>query len=399
MAGATPSTFLAALDQTWTDKRIADQLYNENPVLSRIRRLNKTAVGDYARTTIHTERNWGFSVTPNNGGSLNAAGQQGVLQAKWYYTHQHVQVKIQGSAIDETSGDALALASVVDTEVNGAVADLDRQLTRQLFGSGDGKVAQLAANTSVTTLTLTDTDAIPRGWLGVGSYISIGTLAAPTTIAGPVSVTAVDETNNTITISGSAVTTTTSHFVFFYGSVAASSVSYEMNGLDNIVGTGTLGTLTTSDSASWQSSVDSTSQALTLSLMYQRNQKVSQKTGKPATYVVTGLKQQRKAYELAQAQVRFMREDKLPVGSVDAVNINGVNIYGVPDAKDAKMHFLTIEDLRLITNGDPYWQNKITGGEKLVWVQGEDSYAGKITTRIQLGAVRRNSHSSLTGLT
>ena len=32
-------------------------------------------------------------------------------------------------------------------------------------------------------------------------------------------------------------------------------------------------------------------------------------------------------------------------------------------------------------------------------LQGEDAYAGKITTRMQLGVRRRNSHAALTGLT
>lgn len=397
--GATPTTFLAALDQVWTDERIAEQLYNESPLLSKIKRLNKTEIGDYARTTVHTERNWGYSVTPNSGGTLNAAGNQGFEQAKWFYTHQHVQVAIQGSAIDESAGDALALASVVDAEVSGALTDLERQLTRQIVTDGTSQFAQCAATAASTTVNLTDVDAIPRGWLGVGAIINIGTTADSDSIASARTITAVDEANNTITISGAAVTTTTAHYISFYGSNDGTATSYEMNGFDNIVGTATLGGLSSSSIPVWKASRDATPQALTLSLMYQRNQKVQQKTGKAATYVATGLKQQRKAYELASASVRYLREDKLPTGDVDAVNINGVNVFGVPDVRDAQMFFLTIEDFRLVTNGDPYWQNKITGGEKLVWVQGTDAYAGKITTRVQVGTRRRNSSSSLVGLT
>lgn len=397
--GADPTSFLPALDQVWTEKRIAEQLYNENPILSRIKRLNKTQIGDYAKTTIHKERNWGFTTTPNSGGTLNTAGQQGFEQAKWYYTHQHVQVSIQGSAIDESAGDAQALASVVDTEVTGAVDDLNRQLTRQLVNDGTAQFIQCGTTTAANVVVLTDVDAIPRGWIGVGAVVNIGTTADSDSIASARNVTAVDETNNTITIDGAAVTTTSSHYISFYRSTDGTATSYEMNGLDNIVGTATLGGLSSSSVPVWKASRDATSQALTLSLMYQRNQKVQQKTGKVATYVATGLKQQRKAYELAAANVRYLREDKLPTGSVDAVDINGVSLFGVPDIRDAQMFFLTIEDFLLVTQGDPYWQNKITGGEKLVWSQGTDAYVGKVTTRLQLGVKRRNSHSSLVGLT
>lgn len=400
---ADPSTIQSALKETWTEQRIAEQLYNDNPVLSRVKRLKNTEMGEYALTPIHIGRNWGFSTTSSSGGTLNSAGNQSYAQAQWSYTNQHVQVKIQGSAIDQTKGDALSVASVVDEEVSGAVNDLNRNLSRQIFMDGSAQIAQCGTTSSSTTITLNATsgyNAIERGWIGVGAVVDIGTSANPTSIASGVSVTAVDLANSTITVSGSAVSTTSSHFVSLKGT-RSGSTSYEMNGLRNIVSTSaTLGGLATASYPEWVAAgVDSTSQAITLALLYTQNQLIAQKTGKPADFVVTGLKQQRKAYTLLQAQVRYATDGNTPTGGVDGVDINGVKLFAVPDCQNEAVYFLTIGDLFTVSAGDPYWQSRITGGETLAWVQGEDAYAGKITTRMQLGVRRRNSHAALTGLT
>jgi hypothetical protein len=142
--------------------------------------------------------NWGFSTTSSAGGALNDAGNQSYAQAQWAYTNQHVQIAIQGSAIDQTKGDALSVANVVDEEVSGAVNDLNRNLTRQIFSDGDAVIAQCGTTTSSTTVQLNTTsgyDAIERGWLGVGAKIDIGTAADGDSIADGREITAVDLDN------------------------------------------------------------------------------------------------------------------------------------------------------------------------------------------------------------
>jgi hypothetical protein len=399
---ADPSTIQSALKETWTEQRIAEQLYNDNPVLSRVKRLKNTEMGEYALTPIHIGRNWGFSTTSSSGGTLNSAGNQSYAQAQWAYTNQHVQVKIQGSAIDQTKGDALSVASVVDEEVSGAVNDLNRNLSRQIFMDGSAQIAQCGTTSSSTTVQLNATsgyNAIERGWIGVGAKVDIGTSSNPTSIVAGATISAVDLANSTITI-GTSVSTTSSAYVSLAGT-RSGSTSYEMNGLRNIISTSaTLGGLAPASYPEWVAAgVDATSQAITLALLYTQNSVIAQRTGKPADFVITGLKQQRKAYTLLQAQVRYANDNSTPTGGVDGVDINGVKLFAVPDCQNEAVYFLTIGDLFTVSAGDPYWQSRITGGETLAWVQGEDAYAGKITTRMQLGVRRRNSHAALTGLT
>jgi hypothetical protein len=173
-----------------------------------------------------------------------------------------------------------------------------------------------------------------------------------------------------------------------------------MNGLGNIVSTSaSLGGLSVASVPTWASpSVDTTSQALTLPLMYTACRKVFQKTGKDPNYVATSPKQLQAAYALAQAQVRFS-SDNVSFGNVEGTDINGMKLYRAPDCKNEDMFFLTVEDLLLVSAGDPFWQNKIAGANILNWIQGTDQYGAKITVRLNLGARRRNSHAALRGLT
>lgn len=393
----------AALKETWTESRLAEQLYQGNPLLDKVKKLKSTQVGQQAVTPIHTGRNWGYTPLPAAGGSLNAAGQQGLAQATWQYTHHNQQVKIQGSAIDGTRGDALSVAEVVDLEVSGALDDLNRQLTRQLFMDGDGLITACTAATS-TTLPLNlagGFNAIERGWLAVGTKIMLGTAADGDSVSATETISAVAESTTAPTITiGNSRTVATTTFVSMLGSRSGTDGStYEMNGLGNIVSTSaTLGGLTVASNPTWASpDVDTTSQALTLPLMYSKNRKVYQKTGKEPNYILTSPKQLEAAYKLLQAQVRFP-SDSVSAGGVESTNINGMSVYRQPDCKNEDMFFLTVDDLFIVSAGDPYWQNKIAGANILQWIQGEDSYGAKVTVRMNLGARRRNSHAALRGL-
>lgn len=405
--GANLTTLDAALKETWTESRLAEQLYQSNPFLDKVKKFKSTQVGQQAITPIHTGRNWGYTPLPAAGGSLNAAGTQSLAQAVWQYTHHNQQIQIQGAAIDGTRGDALSVAEVVDLEVTGALNDLNRQLTRQLFMDGDGLITATSGTTASATLALAAAggfNAIERGWLAVGSKVMIGSAADGDTVSATNTVTGVAEsaTAPTITLNASVTPTTAPQsYVSMLGSRSATDgTTYEMNGLGNIVSTSaTLGGLTTASNPLWASpSVDATAQALTLPLMYFQARKVFQKTGKEPTYILTSPKQMEAAYKLLQTQVRFAT-DSVSAGGVEATKINGMPLYRQPDCKNEDMWFLTIEDLLLVSAGDPYWQNKIAGGNILNWIQDSDSYGSKITVRLNLGASRRNSHAALRGLT
>jgi hypothetical protein len=399
---ATLSAYNDALKRIYTSDRLEEQLYNGTPFLDKIERTTRFKVGEVARTPLHVSRNGGYTVLPSTGGNLNTAGNQGISKAEWNYTNHHQQVALQGSVIDGTEGDALSVANALDTEISGALTDLRRQLTRQLFGNGDSFIAQCKASSSnaVDLNTTSGGNAIKRGWIFVGQQVDVGTTSSPATIVNGGTVTAVDESNVAFTVdTGNITTEGTTHYVSNKGS-RSGSTSYEMNGLRNIVSTSAvLGSLDPATQPVWSAaSVDTTSQALSLSLILQQQQSVRQKAGDDPDFVLTGLKQQRKFYELLQSQVRYQSDAQINAGADDVAKWHGLSIEAHADCPDEDLYVGKMKNLFIVATEKPYWQNKLTGGEILSWVQGTDSYGAKLTYRIQLATNRRNAFARLGGL-
>jgi hypothetical protein len=170
--------------------------------------------------------------------------------------------------------------------------------------------------------------------------------------------------------------------------------------LQNVVSaTATLGGLTVATERQWKSTVNSTSQALTLSLLLQAAQQIKQKSGDLPNWILTGLKQQRKFYELLQQQVRYSSDSSIDAGNSDKATWHGMEINADPDCQDEDLYMGHYDHLFVVAIDKPYWQNKVTGGQILSWVQGQDAYGAKLTYRSNLATNRRNILFRFSGLT
>lgn len=401
------TAYATVLKEVWTSDRLETQFYNENPFLDTLEKdAPSYTIGDKAIVPVHTGRSGGYSVVPRTGSSsLNPADEQKVTEATFNWTHHWQQIKLETAAVDETKGKANAVASVIDTEVNGALDDIRKQVMRQFVSNGDALIAQCTTTSTANEIELISTgagyDAIVRGWLYPGLTVDIGTTASEAAIAGDVEITAVEESSSTpsITVSGSTVSTTSSHYVSIANG-RSGTTSYESNGLVNIVGTGNLGGITVSSTPSWQAAaVDSSSQDLSLPLLYAKQRQIAQKTGKSGNWSVTSLKQQENLYKLLQVQARFDGDRNLGAGNVGGVNFAGMKVDALPDVLDKHWFFLTKEDLFLLRDGGPKWAPQEYGNKGILdWVQGTTYLASALKWRIQLAPRRRNSHAALTGL-
>ena len=149
----------------------------------------------------------------------------------------------------------------------------------------------------------------------------------------------------------------------------------------------------------WASTVNSTSQALTISLLLQAQQQIRQVRGKSPNFLLTGLKQQRKFYEGLQQQVRFSGDGSLTAGGDEKPNWNGIEIWADPDCPDSDLYMGHFDHFFMVAIDKPYWQNKVTGTNILDWIQGTDSYGGKLTYRSNLAVNRRNDLYRFSALT
>jgi len=396
---ATIESLTVALDRVWTQRRFEDQLYSETPFLDKLKKTDRYTVGETARVPLHTRRNGGFTSLPEGGGTLNEAGQQGYNKAEFKYKHFHQQVAVQGEAIDVTDGDAIVRA--VDEEISGALTDMNRQLTRMLFMDGTGRICKCRTSSSnnVDLNTTEGAQALERGWLFIGQPVDVGSATEEALRVNGSKITALDETNVAFTVASGNVTNEATTDYVSQKDARAGETSYEMNGLKNIYNTTELGGLTSSSEPLWKATLNEESIPLTIGALLAAQQKIRQKRGKNPNFLLTGLKQQRKFYEQLQQQVNFSSDKGLTAGSDETATWNGMDIVADPDCWDAELYLGSYDHLFIVAVDKPYWQNKVTGGAQLAWIQGTDSYGGKLSYRMNLGANRRNDGYRFTALT
>lgn len=390
---ATESSLEAALDVIWTKRRFVEQLFEENRFWDKLQKTDKYTQGKEAKVPLHVSRNGGFTSLPSGGGNLNAAGNQGYDEANFKLTHHHQQVALQGDILDISEDKAGSIVTAADEEISRALNDMNRQFTRMSYGDGSALIAQCrTSNTNNVDLNTTSGRiAIERGWIYEGQQVDVGTKAEEAVIVNGSEVTKVDDTNWAFTVAAGNVTTEgTTHYVSNKNG-RSGETSFEMNGVRNVISeTLGLGGLTPTEQRQWKATVNTTTTTLTIAALLTAQRKIRQRRGKSPTFLNTGLLQQQKFYELLEQQVQFGSDKGLEAGNDESVRWNGMEIFADPDCPDELLMMGHWDHFFLVHLKPPYWQNQVTGGNKLAWIQGTDSYGGKVTYRCNLAADRRN---------
>jgi hypothetical protein len=398
---ATLTSMNDALIRVYHGNTLVEQLYQGNPFFDMLMKGTKYKVGENHRVTVHTGRSGGTTFLPDGGGTLNTAGQQEIKKADYTYKHAQQQIAIQEDVIEATASDAQSVAEALETEVTGATNDLRKQMTRTLFGNGDSIICgvQTGNSTTITLAALDGWNAVERGLLFVGMPIDVGTSASEASIVDNQLITSVTESSTVpaVVTATTANVTAGTHFVSL-ANARAGTTAFEPNGMRNLVSTATFGGLSTASVPTWAANVDTTAQPLTISLVLQAHQKVRQKSGEYGNIMLTGLKQERKLYEQLQQQVRYGSDSKIDVGNQDAPTWHGMEIMAHPDCPNEDLYVGKKEDIFYVASRKPFWQNAITGGNILAWIQGTSSYGGKLAFHYNLVAQRRNTWFRLGGL-
>jgi hypothetical protein len=302
-------------------------------------------------------------------------------------------------------------------EIEGAIATVRNQGTRQFVTNGDGKVAACGTSGGTsTTIPLTAAasegtaygyQSLIRDWLRPGAVVDIGTTADTDSLVTAGVVTAVNES----TTAPSIVTTTAdatagTHFVYIANPNSTTAANPETNGLRNIVNTsGALGGLNpaTAGQEFWTAAKrDTATTVLSLDLILSLNQQVLQRTGKQITDTFTGTKQQMNFYSLLQNQVRFPGELKMGAGNVGGVTWANTKVDAYPAILDTDWFVLNLDDFRRIT-GDmtkPTWFSNIAGmNQGQIPTLGSTALGDQLVWAYQVGVGRRKGTAAATGLT
>ncbi len=261
---ASLSTVDAILKDDYKD--FLDNLNEANFILSQVETRKDTVQGRIARHAVHLGRSSGVGARAENG-TLPTAGNQSYATVPVPVRYVYGRIQLSGPTIRQAVSDRGAFIDALDAEMEGIKKDAMKDVNRQLWGTSDGVIAQCGTTSSSTTVVLattTGSTALRQLFFDGGMVVDIGTVASPNTVAAARTVTAVDETNKTITISGANVTTSSSHYVFRAGAGGASNNSgqpgdgqIELTGLQTIVDdSAVLHTINPSSQPKWKAYVN-----------------------------------------------------------------------------------------------------------------------------------------------
>lgn len=385
---------------------VVEQLNNEVLIPQRIGRESQEFVGNQVVVSVHRQRSAGVFARGENVQFANPGAQ---LFAKPVYDIKALygRIRITGLGKVKTASQAGAFLRVLEGEVNGMRNDLKMDLARQLYGDGTARICSgNAAAANVIDIRpiagggTNTAEPLRKGEIYVGMQIDGGTLAAPTTRFADRGVTNVDVANAQITIDGAAVTMTSgTDFIFRQGNAAASSVSYEIDGLQKVMPTAanTFGGIDASAAGNsyWDNLRINASGALTLDLMTQAVNTVTV-AGGDTSGMISSPGIQRALFNLLQPQVRYTEPMSLH-GGFKALDYFGQPFIADRQAPFGKVFFLDEKFLKMFDTGDWAWLDE--DGNILKWVVGYDAWEAVLAKYCNLGATRRNVQLLLYGLT
>lgn len=397
------TAFLAAMKETWLSDSIENSVFVGSPLLDAFTKLTPTGEnGDVVNVAVRTGLSGGFSAVPRDGSSeLNEGTNVVTKQAQYNYAHNWFDVIIDSGVIDESATSALAVAKAVETEREGAVDGIKRQLQRGLFSDGSGIICSLEDSEGAKNILVVAGDgpnALKRGHLYPGLKIDIGTVADEDNLAGNREITAVSIKNGTITISGAAVDTEEDgKFFVSICNARAGENSFEVDGLLTMVSDTTkYGGIDPAEVPGWSAFVDSTAQDVSTSLVYELEDEVFQSSGEEPDWCISSAKQIRILSEQLQAQVRFDGGESYNTGKRNGLTTpQGTPIERHFDCQDRCLFMLRKRDLGSVRSKQgPDWASP----EMIRHQEGTTRYRGDLKWLLNTALLRRNTHAAATKL-
>jgi hypothetical protein len=363
-----------------------------------------------AKIPLHSKRSGGIG-SRGELETLPAAGNQGYDQASYDLAYHYGFAQVSGQSIHKTRSSAGAFLQAMKGELDGLKDDLALDFARQVYGNGDGIIAQTAANAGVNVVVLQSEEAIVKGFLYINMLVDIGDLSNPIVVAQARTITDIDPVAKTITISGAVVTTTTSHRVFRSGN-AGPSTTYALRemdaGLQKLVSTSaglTVGGINSGGAGSkfWDNLRNTTGGAISLSTLmseFNRSDANGAKPGQVKGITTPGLT--RRLFETSdfKSLIQFVNTKEFAGGFSEisfAVNGSAIKLYPDRHAPWGQVLLLDTQRVRLFAPMD--WDFLSRDGLTIRWVDSIDAYKAGLFRYANMGTNRRNTSNVVGGLT
>lgn len=216
---------------------------NNNVVLYReLSESSREWGGRHVRWPVHTTRGNAVGARSENA-NLPTAQRQGYQESRITAAYNYGRIELSGQVM---AADRNAFLDALQSEMQGVTDDLVNDLSRQTWGTGDGRIAQVGADgASASAISLFNRFQKPgqpgARYLEEGQLIELGTVASPSAQSTAVAIVTggIDISENpattvdTITISASTVTVSQSDTFVFMDK--AGGLGLEMIGMRGLV--------------------------------------------------------------------------------------------------------------------------------------------------------------------
>lgn len=194
---------------------LREQISYATPILSVIEKDSESVFGDKIVMALRYGRQGGVGARSVDDAILPTPNSRKTKQAQWDTRNLFARIQISDKTMRASRSTEGAFVNLLEADLEDAQNDARDSYARQVFGDGSGAMANCTAQTSVTILNVDSAVNLYEGML-----IDIVDKTNGTVLATQREVLAVDDlsTQNTVTISGAAVTTTVNHVLVAYGS-------------------------------------------------------------------------------------------------------------------------------------------------------------------------------------
>jgi hypothetical protein len=406
MAGQGILTFASeALKLVYGD--LHEQLRDKNPALEFIEASaqNITRNGKEVIFDTHIGRNQGIGARGVRE-KLPIAGAQKYKQAHLYLKNLYGAIEVDGQLFEQAADDYNAFINVVDMEIKGLKRDLAKDLNRQIYGDGTGKLAAVTAQPSGTTLTVDATD-----WLEEGMVVDV---VDPSTgvkqqsgAASSIEIVSINETTKVITVTGTLGTFNTNISagdIIVRSSNGVNSFGKELTGLGAIVkATGELHEIDPTEVPVWAATevaLGTTGSPGTLTELNLINlvQSVDKKGGDVDVFLASpGV--YNAYWNLLQGFRQFTNGAGLTGGQRSfTFEALGKPIRFVSDYAAPKGTLYALSSKELVINRKKDWSWMDRDGSMWSRVADTDAYEARIYQYSEIGTYRRNAHAKLSNI-
>jgi hypothetical protein len=406
MAGQGILTFASeALKLVYGD--LHEQLRDKNPALEFIEASaqNITRNGKEVIFDTHIGRNQGIGARGVRE-KLPIAGAQKYKQAHLYLKNLYGAIEVDGQLFEQAADDYNAFINVVDMEIKGLKRDLSKDLNRQIYGDGSGKLAVVTAQPSSTTLTVDATD-----WLEEGMVIDV---VDPTTgvkqqsgAASSIEIVSINESTKVITITGTLGTFNTNisaNDIIVRSSNGVNSFGKELTGLGAIVkATGELHEIDPATTPVWAATEVALGSSGTPGTLTELNlinlvQSVDKKGGDVDVFLASpGV--YNAYWNLLQGFRQFTNGAGLTGGQRSfTFEALGKPIRFVSDYAAPKGTLYALSSKELVINRKKDWSWMDRDGSMWSRVADTDAYEARIYQYSEIGTYRRNAHAKLSNI-